>query len=86
MAALLRAYNPRVDVQMVYLPEHALLGVDMLTLNLRGNENEISLNYDGTSYVLLEPTGPAQFSVGEVANTTKLSIRNRQFDLGSLSL
>lgn len=76
LAAILKAYNPHIDVQMVYLPNHALLGVGMRKL-----PKEMTVNQKGIDYVLLEPTGPAQFNIGEVADTTKLALRNRQFDM-----
>jgi len=79
MAALLKAYSSRADVQMVFLPEHALLAV-----NMRGVTGDMTLNYKGQEYVLLEPTGPAQLPLGEVADSSKLSLRNRQFDLSTL--
>lgn len=79
MAALLKAYNKNIDVQMVYLPEHALLAV-----NMRAGVDEMTLQYKGEEYVLLEPTGPAQLSIGKVADTTKMSLQNRQFDLAGL--
>lgn len=86
MASLLTAYSPRADIQMVYLPEHALLAVDLHSLNLRENANELTLSSNEANYVLLEPTGPAQLHMGEVAPSTKLSLRNRQFNLASMSL
>lgn len=79
MAALLRAYNPRIDLQMVYLDNHALLGVAM-----RAMPKDQTVNKNGSRFVLLEPTGPAQLKIGEVADTTKMAIRNRQFDLAAL--
>jgi hypothetical protein len=79
MAALLKAYNQNLDVQMVYLPEHALLAVKM-----RAQPDEMTLKYKGDEYVLLEPTGPAQLSIGKVADTTKISLKNRRFELASL--
>lgn len=80
MAALLQAYSANVDVQMVYLPEHALLAIDV-----NSNDDEMTLRFKGNDYVLLEPTGPAQLSIGQVANSTKLLLRNRQFDLASMN-
>lgn len=80
MAALLSAYNKNINVQMVYLPEHALLAVDMPNF-----DDEMTLQYQNKDYVLLEPTGPAQLAIGEVADTTKRLLRNRQFDLASMS-
>lgn len=79
LAAVLKAYNPRIDIQMVYLPNHALLGLAMRQL-----PNEMTVTKKGIRYVLLEPTGPAQFVIGEVADSSKLALRNRQFDMVSL--
>lgn len=81
LAALMRAYNPSIDVKMVYLPDHALLAI-----HLRADDNDMSLQVNGKDYVLVEPTGPAQFDIGEVADSTKLSLNNRQFDLASMTL
>ena len=79
MAALIKAYNQNVDVKMVYLPEHALLAI-----NMRAKADEMTIRYQGEEYILLEPTGPAQLSLGKVADTTKLSLQNRRFTLTSL--
>ncbi len=79
MAALLQAYSTNIDVQMIYLPNHALLGVKM-----NAAQNELSISLKGNEYVLIEPTGPAQLAIGDVAESTRLSLRNRQFDMISL--
>jgi hypothetical protein len=79
MAALLKAYKQNIDLHMVYLPKHALLAI-----NLRAKDDEMTIRYQGEEYILLEPTGPAQLSLGKVADTTKLSLQNRQFTLTSL--
>ncbi|MGB3726339.1 MAG: hypothetical protein WA981_11275 [Glaciecola sp.] len=76
LAAVLKAYNPNIDIQMVYLPEHALLAIGMRKL-----PKEMTISQKGLNYVLVEPTGPAQFAIGEVADSTKLALRNRQFDM-----
>jgi hypothetical protein len=80
LSALLKAFDSNLDVHMVYLPEHALLAV-----NMRDIEGEMTINYKGSTYVLIEPTGPAQFSIGTVADSTKTHLRNRQFDLASMT-
>jgi hypothetical protein len=79
MAALLKAYNPRINLEMVYLRDHALLGIAMRAL-----PNDLTINKKGMRFVLLEPTGPAQLKIGEVADTTKMALRNRQFDSSTL--
>lgn len=79
MAAILKAYSPNINLKMVYLPEHALLALAM-----PAKPKESTIVYKGTQYVLLEPTGPAQYEIGEVADSTNLSIINRQYDLTDL--
>jgi hypothetical protein len=79
MAALLKAYNPRINVEMVYLRNHALLAVAMPSM-----PRDQTINKKGIKYVLLEPTGPAQLGIGEVDDDTKMALRNRQFDTTAL--
>jgi len=79
MAAILKAYNSNIDVQMVYLPEHALLGVAM-----RPQAGDTSVTKNETDYVLIESTGPAQYAIGEVSDTSSMKIRNRQFSMITL--
>lgn len=79
MAALLKAYSPRINVEMVYLRNHALLAVAMPSM-----PKDQTINKKGIKYVLLEPTGPAQLGIGEVDDDTKMALRNRQFDTTAL--
>ncbi len=79
MAAILKAYSDYIDVKMVYLPDHALLALAM-----PAKPKETTVVHNGTQYVLLEPTGPAQYTIGEVADSTNLALLNRQYDLTQL--
>ena len=79
LAALMRAYSDGVRQQMVLLPEHALLAVAITP-----QEHEKTVSKDGIEYVLLEAAGPGYFDIGEVADTTLLDIRNRQFSLDTM--
>jgi len=74
MAAIMKAYAPTVDVRMIFLPEHALLGIAM-----RKRPSDTSISLQNTEYVLLEPTGPAFYELGAIAPSSKNAIRNRQF-------
>lgn len=76
LAALLKAYNPKLDVQMVYLSDHALLG-----LAIKPKSTDITVKRQGIEYVLIEPTGPAQYPIGKVSDSTNMSLRNRQFSM-----
>jgi hypothetical protein len=79
MAALVRAYNKRLSVAMVYLPEHALLAIGMNPL-----PGEVSIRIENTAYVLVEPTGPAQLAIGEVDKATNMALLNQQFSTSPL--
>ncbi len=75
-AAIIRAFLPNNPLVMVLLPEHALLGV---ALPPRGNE--LTVMYEGTTYILMEPTGPALIPFGQVAPTTRQFLANGQYTL-----
>lgn len=74
--ALMNAYNPKLQTSMVYLPNHALVGVV-----LKPKDDQQFITDDGVRFVLAEPTGPAQYSLGEIDNKSELAIRNRQVSL-----
>lgn len=65
LAAILMTLLPNRSIAMVLPPEHALLAVDIPSA---GDEAKIVVN--GRSYVLLEPTGPALWPIGRVAEET----------------
>lgn len=79
MASILKAYSNNIDVRMVYLPQHALLAIAM-----QGRKNEHTLTFNKRQYVLVEPTGPAQYKLGEIDQNSALALRNKQFDTISL--
>lgn len=65
-SALVRAFLPDTSMIMVFLPNHALLGVAIKPL---AHEETLSINDE--TYVLYEPTGPALIPFGQVSETTK---------------
>lgn len=65
LAAILMSLLPNRSIALVLPPEHALLAVDIPSA---GDEAKIVVN--GRSYVLLEPTGPALWPIGRVAEET----------------
>ncbi|MFT5541321.1 MAG: hypothetical protein ACI97K_000676 [Glaciecola sp.] len=72
--ALLKAYKPTIKAQMIFLPNHALVGINLNPIN---TDTKIIQNND--VYVLAEPTGPANYELGRIAPSSQLFIRNRQF-------
>lgn len=72
--SLLKAYNPNLSTQMVFLPEHALVGVE-----LKPTKTDTKITELGADYILAEPTGPAKHELGEIAPSSLMAIRNRQY-------
>jgi hypothetical protein len=79
LAALMRAYSAGVQQKMVLLDNHALLAVA-----IPAGPTDKTIVDNGIEYVLLEATGPAYFNIGEVSDSTWLSIRNRQYTLDAM--
>lgn len=61
MAAVMRQLYPNLRLTMVYVPDHAFLGMAVP----RGGK-DYALNLGGTPFVLMDPTGPRILKVGEV--------------------
>lgn len=74
MASLVRSLLPEVKMTMVYLPNHALLGI---VLPFRTNEK--TLDIDGLDYLLMEPTGPAKIPLGDIANRSARDIAGNMY-------
>ena len=75
MAALLAQGYPDLKQAMVFVPGHALLGWPCQPN--RGSH----LEPGGETYLLMEPTGPAQLPMGQLAPTSKTLV-----DSGQLSV
>ena len=54
-ATLLRALMPRIDMAMIFIDQHAFIGIA-----IPPKAGEITVKDKGITYVLAEPTGPAQ--------------------------
>jgi hypothetical protein len=76
MASLVRSLLPDVKMTMVFLPNHALLGI---VLPFRTNEQ--TLDIDGLDYLLMEPTGPSKIPLGEIANRSARDIARNMYNL-----
>ena len=76
MAALLGQGYPDLKQAMVFVPGHALLGVV-----LPAQAGEATLSWEGETYLLMEPTGPATLPPGQLAPSSKILV-----DSGQLSV
>lgn len=76
MASLVRSLFPDVKMTMVFLPNHALLGIA-----LPFRKNGQTLNIDGMDYLLMEPTGPSKIPLGEISSRSAQYIAGNMYSL-----
>lgn len=76
MASLIRSLLPEVRMSIIFLPNHALLGI---VLPFRTNEQTIDIQ--GVDYLLMEPTGPAKLPLGEVADSSARDIAGNLYSI-----
>lgn len=63
---LLRAELPELPLAVVYVPGHALTGV-----GLPARDGDRTFEVDGTTFLYVEPVGPAQYPVGTPAKENR---------------
>ena len=63
---MVRAFLPSTKMLIVFLPNHALLGVA-----LTPNADDRTIEHEGKTYVLYDPTGPALIPFGQVSEDTE---------------
>ena len=73
-ATILRALMPRISMVMVYIDKHAFMGIAIPAL-----AGEMTIEHQGVSYVLAEPTGPALYRLGELAPESELAINQGRY-------
>lgn len=76
VAALLRNFLPQSTFKLVLLPNHALLAI-----NITKSESDYAIEHNGSSLVVLEPTGPAPLRLGELAETSRHFIERGLYTL-----
>ena len=74
--AILRALMPRVKIIFVFIDQHALIGIDV-----PARAGETSIEYQGSNYLLAEPTGPAKLLLGKIAPDSELAINNNLYSV-----
>lgn len=73
-AALLRALMPRIKMALIYIDNHAFIGI-----NIPAKSGEISIMHNNVSYLLAEPTGPALLPLGTLAPESELAINQGHY-------
>lgn len=77
-AALLRALMPRIKMVLVFIDNHALIGIDIPT-----KAGEVTIVHEQVTYVLAEPTGPALIPLGQLAPESELAINQGHYSVQS---
>lgn len=81
VAAMLRMLMPRVKMVLIFIDNHALIGIEDTP---QGNDK--TLTEQGTTYILAEPTGPAMLPLGEVAPESERAIDHGRFTVEILPI
>mgnify|MGYP000267553031 CR=1 FL=1 len=73
-ATILRALMPRIDMAMIYIDQHAFIGIA-----IPAEAGEITIEHQGISYLLGEPTGPALYQLGQLAPESELAVNQGRY-------
>jgi hypothetical protein len=73
-AAILRTLMPRIKMILVFIDNHALIGIE---IPVKANDQTITI--DNISYVLAEPTGPSLLKLGKIAQASELAVGNGHY-------
>lgn len=73
-ATILRALMPRIDMTMIYIDQHAFIGIA-----IPAKAGEMTIAHQGVSYLLGEPTGPALYRLGELAPESELAVNQGRY-------
>ncbi|NQY88095.1 MAG: hypothetical protein HRT51_10180 [Colwellia sp.] len=73
-ATILRALMPRIDMVMIYIDQHAFIGIA-----IPAKVDEISIEHQDINYLLAEPTGPALYKLGSLAPESELAINQGRY-------
>ena len=73
LAAVIRSVYPNLPLAMVYVPQHAFLGI-----GIPQGDNDFALNTSNGTYVLADATGPRLMALGDIDDTTQNYLRAHQ--------
>ena len=73
-AAMLRSLMPRIEMVLVFIDQHAFIGIAVPPIG-----DEMTISQNNITYVLAEPTGPAVLSLGSLAHDSEQAILNGHY-------
>lgn len=78
-SSMVRAFLPSTKMIIVFLPNHALLGI-----GLTAKADDTTIEHEGDTYVLYDPTGPALLPFGQVSEDTERYIVTGRYQIESV--
>ncbi|WP_412724737.1 hypothetical protein [Alteromonas sp. D210916BOD_24] len=75
-SSMVRAFLPTTKMIMVFLPNHALLGIA-----LTAKPEDKTIEHEGQAYILYDPTGPALIPFGQISEETERYIATGRFQI-----
>lgn len=76
MATIMKAMFPRLRIAIVYIPNHALIGMNVSHL-----EEDEKLELDGLDYTLSEPVGPAVMPFATISARSRRYIESGNYKI-----
>jgi len=73
-ATILRALMPRINMAMIYIDQHAFIGIA-----IPADAGEMTIEHQGINYLLGEPTGPALYKLGELSPESELAVNQGRY-------
>ena len=76
MASILKAMFPELNLAIVYVPEHALIGLNVAHLT-----TDYKIKIDELDYILAEPTGPGLIKFADVSDSSRRFIDSGMYQI-----
>lgn len=76
MASIMKAMFPRLRIAIIYVPGHALIGMNVSHL-----EEDEKLEIDGLDYTLAEPVGPALMPFAQISDQSSKYIASGNYQI-----
>lgn len=73
-AAVLRNIFPKLGIAIIYFNDHAVIAAQIPAL-----DDELTVQLNNVSYLLLDPTGPAAMPLGKLNPPYDVQLQSRQF-------
>lgn len=73
-ATVLRNIFPKLGIAIIYFNDHAVIAAQIPAI-----DDELTVNLNNASYLVLDPTGPAQLPPGKLNPPYDVQLKSRQF-------